>query len=171
MQSRPNAVAHKFPHHAEAIGFHKFLDGSAHISDGIANSRLLDALIQRGFGDLEQLASLLGDRSVYRNRDSGIAVIAIHHHTAVDRNNVARLQRPLLGRDAMDDFLIDRGAEHARIVVVTLECRLSPQFLHLLLGSAFQLHGGDPGSHPGLDVIEHFPDDASAVPHLLDLRR
>ena len=60
VQLGADAVPHELTHHAEAVGFHIFLHGRAHIAHGISHPRLLDALVQRGFGDFEQLALTSG---------------------------------------------------------------------------------------------------------------
>ena len=53
-----DAVSHELAHHTETVSLYKFLDRCAHIADRIADPRLLDALVQRSFRDLEQLCAL-----------------------------------------------------------------------------------------------------------------
>src|SRR5450755_1485875 len=170
VQTRPDSVPYELSHHAEAIGFDIFLDSRADVADRVPDPRLFDALIQRSLGNFEQLAPFFGNRSIHRNRNRGVAVIAIHHHAAVDRNDVAGFEHPLFGGDAVNNLFIDRSAEHARVIVISLKRRLRTQILHLLLGGAFQIHGGDSGSYQSADVIQHLANDAAAAPHLLDLR-
>src|SRR5580693_319146 len=115
-----DAVSHKLAHHTKTVRFYKFLHRCAYIADRVADPRLLDALIQRGFRHLEQLAYFRLDRIIHRHGDRSVAVVSIENHTAIDGNDVARLQHPLFRRDAVYDLFIDRGAKHARIIVITL---------------------------------------------------
>lgn len=100
-----------------------------------------------------------------------IAVVAVEHDSAVNRNDVALLQHPFFRRDAVHNLFIHRRAQHAGIIVVPLERRLGPKFLDLLIGGALQVHGGDTWRYQRSDLVENLADDAAAMPHLLYLRR
>src|SRR5207245_4753912 len=169
MHAGTNAVSHELSHYAEAVGFDKVLHRSAHIPHGIADASRLDTPVQRSFRDFEQLAHLRRDRIVDRNRDRGVAVVAIQHHAAIDGNNVTGLKHAPFRRDAVNDFLIHRGAKHARIIEVPLECGLCAQLLHPLLGSTLQNHGSHARGHQVAEVIEHVTNDAAAATHLYNL--
>src|SRR5712692_7163872 len=171
MQPGSNAVTHELTHHTEAVGFNKLLHRGPHISDSIADASRLDAPVQRSLRNFQQLAQFLGNRIVHCNRDRGVAVVAILHHAAIDGNNVASPKHPLFRGDAMNDFLIHRGAQHAGIVEISLKCGLRAQLLHPPLGSTLQNHGGHARRHQGADVIENVTNDAATAPHFLDLRR
>ncbi len=86
-------------------------------------------------------ARLLVDLLAHRHRDRRVAVKAIDNRAAVDRDDVAFLQNPLLRRNAVHHFTVDRGAEHARIPVIALECRLGAQFVDLGLGRILKIQG------------------------------
>ena len=83
----------------------------------------------------------------YRNRNRRIAVVAVQHHTAIDGNNISRFQHPPLRRDAVHDLVVHRGAQHAGIIVISLERRLGAQVPDLALGHPLQIHGGTAGRH------------------------
>src|SRR5580693_1603668 len=131
-----DTVAHELAHYTETISLYKFLHRRAYIADRVADPRLLDALIQRSFRDLEQLANFRFDRIVHGHGNRSVAVVSIENHTAIDGNDVARLQHPLFRRNAVHNLFVHRGAKHARIIVITLERRLCAQILDLLLGGA-----------------------------------
>ena len=91
VQPGANPVSHKFANYAEAVSFNVLLHSRTDISDGVAYSRLLDGLVQRRLGHLQQPARL-GAQSIHRNGDGGVPIIAVHYHAAVDRDNVACLK-------------------------------------------------------------------------------
>src|SRR5260370_11065981 len=151
VQPRSDAMPNKLPHYAEAVGFDMLLDGGAHITHGIAHSRLLDAAIERSLGDFQQFSQLRLYRFTHWHRDRGIPIVAVEHHSAVNGNDVALFQYALFRRNAMHNLFIHRRAQHAWIIVISLESRLRAQFLDFLFGGAFQIHRG----HPGTDQSSH----------------
>src|SRR5580658_9197727 len=128
VQLGPDTVSHELANDTEAVGFYKFLHGRTDIADRVADSCLLDALVQRSFSYFEQLANFRLDRLIHRDCDGSVAVVSIENHAAIDGNDVARFQHPFFRRNAMHDFFVHRGAKHARIIVITLECGLRAQF-------------------------------------------
>src|SRR5208283_4867973 len=171
VQLRSDAVPDKFPNYAEARRFHVLLDRRSNVPNRVANLHLLDAPIERCFGYFEQLLQFRREFVAYRYRNGGVSVIAVEDHTAVDRNDVARLEDPLFRRDPMHDLLVDRCAEHARIAVISLECRRCTQFRNQLLGGFRQVNRRYAGCDHTLQVIQHLANDVAAVPHLLNFRR
>src|SRR5439155_18605207 len=102
-----NTVSHKLTHYAETIGLNKFLHRRADVSDGIANSRCLNAAIERLLRYIEQLAQLRREQSIDRNGNRRVTVIAIEDNAAIDGNNVSGLQRPLFRRNSVYDLFVD----------------------------------------------------------------
>src|ERR1039458_7976720 len=102
---------------------------------------------------------------------SGIAIVAIEHYAAINRNDVAFLQRPLFRRDAVHNLFVHRRAQYTGIIVVSLERRLGSEFRDLLLGRTLQIHRGNARRYYGTHLIENLTHDAATVPHPLNLRR
>ena len=98
-------------------------------------------LFQRLAGHIQQLPQVGRNIVAYRHRDRRITVIAVQNHATVDGDDVAGVQHPRFRRDTVNDLAVHRSAKHAGIIVVTLECRLSAQFLDLLFSHALQIHG------------------------------
>src|SRR5208337_3629647 len=138
MQLRPDAMPNKVSHHAEPVRFHVLLDRRPNVSDRVADLRLLDALVQRGLGHLEQLPQFRGQLLAHRHRDRSVSVIPVKHNSAVDGNDISRFQRPLFRWDPVHDLFIDRSAQHTWITVISLERRRSPEFRNQFLGGLLQ---------------------------------
>ena len=73
------------------------------------------------FGDVHQ-ALRLGGHLADRRGERGVAVPAVDDRPAVDRDDVAVLQ-PVRPRDAVDDHVVRRRADHRREAVVVEEVR------------------------------------------------
>src|ERR1035438_10243491 len=56
-----NSVSNKIPYYAESRRFHVLLDRRSNMANRVANLRLLDALVERRFRDLEQLLQFIGE--------------------------------------------------------------------------------------------------------------
>src|SRR5260370_9880487 len=171
VQPGSDAMPHKLPHHAEAVGFDMLLHGGTHITDGIAHSCLVDAPIDRSLGDFQQFPQLRFYRFTHRHCDRGIPIVAVEHHSAVKGNDVALFQYALFRRNAMHNLFIHRRAQHAWIIVISLESRLRAQFLDFLFGGAFQIHRGHPGSDQSSHIVQNLTHNAPALSHLFNLCR
>ena len=53
--------------------------------------------------------------------DGGVGVVAVDDDAAVDGENVAFVEDALGAGHAVDDLVVDRGAERGRVAVVALE--------------------------------------------------
>ena len=62
--------------------------------------------------------------------------------------------------DAVDDHVVERGAQRRRISPVVEECRHAAGRADQLLGVAVELPGGDPGRDHRLELVEHAVNDA-----------
>src|SRR5882762_9114238 len=171
VQPRSDAMPDKLPHYAEAVGFYMLLDGGAHITHRIAHSRLRDATIERSLGDFQQFSQLRLYRFTHRNRNRGIPIIAVEHHPAVKGNDVALFQDAFLRRNAVHNLFIHRRAQHAWIIVISLESRLRSQFLDFLFGGALQIHRGHTGSDQSSHIVQNLTHYAPALSHLFNLCR
>src|SRR6185437_13150760 len=90
--------------------------------------------LQRGFSHFEQLLQFRRELAIYRDGYRRVSVVTVKHYAAINRNNVARLQYPLGGRDPVHNFFLDRSTEHAGIIVISLERRFRAQIFNLLFG-------------------------------------
>ena len=82
------------------------------------------------------------------------------------------LQDHVLARDAVDDHLVDRGAEHGRVVVVAQEGRLAPSAACSRWAAiSFSSQVLMPGLGRRLEHVEHVGDDQVGLAQLGDLRR
>src|ERR1035437_6944339 len=171
MQLRPDAMPNKFPHHAEPVRFHELLNRRPNMPYRVAYLYLLDALVQRGLGYLEQLFQFRNQRITDRHRDGRVSVIPVEYYATVDGNDVSRFQRPLFRRDPVHDLFIDRRAQHARITVISLKRRYHAEFRDHLLRALLQVHRRTAGRHNALQVVENLADHLAAPPHLFDLFR
>src|ERR1035437_2726318 len=171
MQLRPDAMPHKFPYHAEPVRFHELLDRRAHVSDGVADLYLLDALVQRSLGHFEQLLQFRGQLLAHRHGDGSVSVIPIVNNSTVDGNDVSRLQRPLFRWDPVHDLFIDRSAQHTWIAVISLERRRGTEFRDQFLRGLLQVHRRNAGRHHRFQVVQNLADHLPAPPHLFDLFR
>src|SRR2546429_673522 len=131
VQLGSNAMSHKLTHYAETIGLNKFLYRGPNVPDGIADSRRLNAAIECLLRYFEQLAQLRRERSIDRNCDRRVTVIAIEDNAAIDGNNVSGLQRPLFRRNSVYDLFVDRN--QASLALVVLGHRFG---LKLVIGQA-----------------------------------
>src|SRR6267142_5548069 len=131
VQAGTDAMAHKFAHYAEASSLDVLLHRRAHISDAIANARLLDAAIKRVTRHAEQLAHPGVEFLAHADGKCRIGVVAVQHYAAIDGDNVARLQLALFRWDAMHHFGINRCAKNAGIIEVSLKSGLGSALLNL----------------------------------------
>src|SRR5579872_1820752 len=171
VQVRADSVSHKLAHYAESGGFDMFLHRRAHVADGIANHGILNPAVERLFGYRQQLLQFFLYRVADRNRDRRVAIVAVQNHAAIDRNNVAFFQDPFFRRDAVHDLVIHRRAEHARVIVVSLERGLGAKFDDFIFGGSLQVHRGYAGRDQRSQVVQYLADDAATLPHLVNLRR
>ena len=75
-----------------------------------------------------------GRRADLADRDGpgGVAAPAVLEGTEINGQNVALLEHDVAARDAVDDHLVDRRAEHRRVAVVAEERRLPLEVLEPL---------------------------------------
>ena len=106
MQPRSDTVSYELSHYAEAVFFNQLLYGRSNIADGVADPHRVDSPVQRIARHIQQLLQLRRNSLTYRHRDRRISVVAVQHHSAVDRNDIAFLQHPPFRRNAVHHFLV-----------------------------------------------------------------
>ena len=122
-----DAVADELADDAEALGLAELLDGGGDVAEPSANLALLDGLFERGLGDFEELCGFGRDLADGVG-DGGVGVEAVDDDAAVDGEDVAFFEDALGVGDAVDDLVVDRGAEGGGIAVVALEGGDGAQF-------------------------------------------
>ena len=118
--------------------------------------------------DLDELVCLIADPS-HRNGPGTVTVEALVEGTHVDLDDIALLQEPLLGRDPVDDFVVDGDARAGRKPAVPEEGGLSARLLDVLPHEAVELIGTDAGSDVVTGDKQCLTRDASGFLHDLDL--
>src|SRR5947209_8742726 len=171
VQASANSVPHELSNHAESVGFDHFLNGRAYVPDRAPDTRCLNRALEGRLSHVEQLLDLRLHVITYRNCDCRVRIVAVEHHAAIDRYNVTLFKQTLLGGDAMYDLLIHRGAQHAGIIVVPLECRLSPKFLNLRRRDGFKIHRGNARLNHRHSGVKYLTHNAPATAHLFNLAR
>ena len=97
-----------------------------------------------------------------------IAVPAVDDRPAVDRDDVADLQRTFVW-DAVDDLVVDGSADHCRVAVIAEEVRRCPTGAQHVAGNSVEMQRGDTGSRSGADRLMHLGDHAAGGAHLSKL--
>src|SRR5437763_1608309 len=72
---------------------------------------------------------------------------------AVDGENVAFVEDAFGAGDAVDDLVVDRGAESGGIAVVTLEGGDGAEFGDFFHGDLLEIHRGGAGDNVGRDRV------------------
>src|SRR5690606_11644962 len=150
-----------------ARGAHVLLDRVRDVGDPAAQPGGGDAGPQRGLGDLEQRRDLAGDRAD-GHRDRGVAVPPVDDRTAVDGDHVTLGEDPVVG-DAVDDHVVDRGAQGAGEAVVAQERGHRAGRTDRVLRDRVQLPGRDPGPDMTAQQLQRPADHEAGTAHVLDL--
>ncbi len=103
--------------------------------------------------------------------DGGIGVEAVDDDAAVDGEDVAVFEDALRVGHAVDDLVVDRGAERGGIAVVALEGGDGAEFGDLSDGDLLEIHGGGAGNDVRRDGVMDLAEGLAGDPHLLDLLR
>jgi hypothetical protein len=149
------------------------LDGGTDHAEMDAGPYLGDAYPQAFVGHGHQAAGK--DRGVAdAEAAAGVAVPAVLDGGDVEVDDVALLQRPVVGH-AVADLVIHRGADRLGIGCVTgwrvVERRRYAALYvhHVVMAEAVEFAGGDTRFDEGFDVVEDFARQAAGGPHLGDV--
>ncbi|MNN46538.1 hypothetical protein D3C81_1609220 [compost metagenome] len=102
---------------------------------------------------------------------AGVAVVTVLDHRDVDIDDVAILQRFVVG-DAVADDVVDRGADRLGEALVVQ--RRGNGLLHVddvVVADAVQFVGSDAGLDVFADHFQHFGGQAAGDAHFLDIFR
>ena len=105
VQLPAGAVAHELADDGEAGVLAVALDGIADVADAVAGHSLLDALIERGLGDVQQALSFQVDLS-HCIGAGVVAVEAIDLCAGINAHDVTRADDDVMRRDTMDDGIV-----------------------------------------------------------------
>ena len=120
VQLLAGAVTYELAHHRETGILAVALHGIADITDAVACLGSLDALVQSSLGHVQQTLSLQVDLA-HRIGAGIVAVEAVDLGTGVDAHDVTGADHDVMGRDAMDDGIVQTDAGRARKAIQTLE--------------------------------------------------
>jgi len=168
----PDAVAAELAHHRVAGGFGVVLDRVADVAQPRPRAHALDAFPHRLVGDGAQAQRCWGC-AANRIHAAGVAVPAVFDHGDVDVDDVAALERLVVG-DAVADHLVDRGADAfgvGRIAAGRVVERRRDGLLHaddVVVRQPVELVGADAGLHQRAEVVEHFGSEPASAAHAFD---
>jgi hypothetical protein len=162
-----DAVAHVVAHHLEPGALGHPLHRGAHVAQPVAADQLGDAGVERGPGDVDQALVGSRDRS-HPGGERGVAVVAVHDGAAVDRDDVALLERLAVG-DAVHHHVVAAGADHGRVAVVAEEVRPGAPAGQHLAADPVQVEERHPGAQRGADGRVHLGHHPPGPPHGADL--
>ena len=151
-------------------GLAHLLDGGGDVAEAAADLALLDGRFEGGLGDFEELCGLGGDLADGVG-DGGVGVVAVDDDAAVDGEDVAFVEDALGVGHAVDDLVVDRGAEGGGIAVVALEGGDGAEFGDLFDGDLLEIHGGGAGNDVGRDRVVDLAKGLAGDAHLFDLVR
>ncbi len=103
--------------------------------------------------------------------NGGVGVEAVDDDAAVDGEDVAFGEDALGVGDAVDDLVVDRGAEGCGEAVIALECGDGAQFGDLFDGDLLEVHRRGARDDVGRDGVVDLAEGLAGDPHLLDLLR
>ena len=112
----------------------------------IAGDRLLDTESEAIPRDLQQGLVFVGDMT----DGKGPCVVAnptVYRSTGVDRKDVAIGKHPIRGWNAVNDLVIDRGADRPRKTAIALECRHATVHADKIFAELVNLQGRHTGLH------------------------
>src|SRR5947209_251738 len=163
----PDAVADVVAHHAVAVSLCVRLHGPADVAQVLARPALPYGPLQALHGHADQLQPVLAHAADGHGRRR-VADVAGERHAAVNREDVAFLQH-VGGGEAVDDLLVDGGADREGEAVVALEGRQRPGVADHLLRGHVEFERGDAGTRHAAQLLAHLRHEPPGGPHLLDL--
>ena len=140
-----DAVADKITHDRKSLCLNIRLHSARNIRNAVAHTGKFDTLIETLPGYLNQLHGLpahlpAGDGA------GAVAVKALDVRTNVHLYNVALMDDPLFGRDAVNDFIVDRYTGARRKAAVAEKGGLCPCVLDRLADSPVDVVRSNPRS-------------------------
>ncbi|MCY1365116.1 hypothetical protein D9M69_519500 [compost metagenome] len=167
VEHRADAVAAVLADHRVAQLLGMFLDHFADVAQARARPDQLDALVHAFLGHAAELVGPFRDLA-HGEHLAGVAVVAVLDHRHIDVEDVAILERLVIG-DAMADHVVDRGADRLGEALV-VEGR-GNGLLHVddvVVADAVQFLGGHAGFDMLADHLQHFGGQAAGNAHLVD---
>ena len=134
----PDVVAHD----RKAVGLDVSLNGCADIRYAVALTGKFNAFKEALTCYSDQLFCLFAYLTA-RNRAGAVAVETADVCTNINLNDIAFLDNCMLGRNTVDDLVIQRYAGAAREAAVAEEGRLGASILNRLADDAVDLPGGN----------------------------
>ena len=173
VHGRADAVPHVVLDDARRIGqaHDVVVDGPADVADAPSRGECGDTPPHGLASDGAQALPGLPRRSVASVEDDGergVAVPSVEDGSAVEGDEVARLENPL-PRDAVDDLVVDGHADLRRIAPVPVEIRPSPAGGEDVEGDGVHLGGRRPRAGRGAKRLVDPGHDESRGAHAEDV--
>lgn len=142
VQRSAYAVTDVVAHDRKAVGLDVSLNGCADIRYAVALTGKFNAFKEALTCYSDQLFCLFAYLTA-RNRTGAVAVETADVCTNINLNDIAFLDNCMLGRNTVDDLVIQRYAGAAREAAVAEEGRLGAGILNRLADDAVDLPGGN----------------------------
>jgi len=168
VQGSTDAVADELADHAVAGRLGALLHRRANVPQSSVRPHGRNGVFKTAAGDLHQTLRLFTEGADAEGH-CGIAVITVEQHTAVDAHQISILEAVLAVGDAVDDDVVDRGAESRRKAPIALEGRSPSLGTDHPLRELVQLAGGNARCGGFLHSSEHPMDEAVCLIHGLQL--
>ena len=171
MQVATDAMAGVVLHHRIAMGLDVVLNGASDIQQAVARLDAGQTLHERFLGHPGEPLGLLAGPLAHTEADAAIAVVALEVGTRVDLDQVASTDHPFAAGDAMDDLMVDRGADAGGKAVVALKAGGGSHLPDPLLRVAIQVGGGHARCGELADLPQHGGHDPAGLAHDRDFAR
>ena len=142
------AVAYKLADDGKSVFLAVCLNSVADISDAVSRNRLSNAQVERFLRYIQQP---LGFKVDFAAREGAgiVAVETVDLCAGVDADNIAGMDYDLMGRDAVDDGVIQTDACRTGKAVQALEVWLCAVLDDKIVNELIEFHG----SHTGFDML------------------
>ena len=146
-------MADKLPYHRKPMRLDMPLDGVSKIRHPSPDLHPSDRVFQGVPSHRHQPRSLIGHLSNSHSQRR-VTIVVIQHDTHVNRDDVAVFQG-IIGRNAMNDSIVDRGTERGWVSVIPLERRNSPELTNTRFRQAVEIMGRYTGGNHRLELAQH----------------
>ena len=168
MEAGSDPVPAVLAHHGIAVALGMRLHGLPDVRNAVSGTGGTNSGVESPLGDLQQTRHLLVDPAD-RDRGRVVAVVAVHDATEVEAHDVALLQLPPSGGDAVDDLVVDRSAQGRGKPVIPLEGGGHPVAPQVVGGHPVEVGGGHPGLHGAREQVQRLHGDRVGLVELVQL--
>ena len=156
-------------HHGIAMGLHVVLNSAGNIEQGVASLDFREALHQGFLGHPGESLGVFRSPFPNAEADAAITVVTIEIGPGIHLQQVAGMDHPLAAGDAMDDFVINAGADTGRESVIALEAGGGAHLADALFGVTIEVAGGHARGRQLHDFPQHGGHNAAGFAHRFQL--